>query len=109
MVLNGLSFKIEGGEKIGIVGRTGAGKSTMSLAITRIVELEAGSIFIDGFDISELQIQKLRNKITIIPQDSSLFTGSLRMNIDPSGLVSDQVIIDLLHEAGIESLLHRNS
>lgn len=89
LVLNGLSFKIQGGEKIGIVGRTGAGKSTMSLALTRIVELEAGSIVIDGFNISELQIQKLRDKITIIPQDSSIFTGSLRMNIDPSGRCTD--------------------
>jgi len=59
-VLRGLSFEIEGGKKIGIVGRTGAGKSTISLAISRIVELESGSIKIDGLDISQLKLDHLR-------------------------------------------------
>lgn len=67
LVLKGLSFDIEGGCKIGIVGRTGAGKSTLSLALTRIVEIEGGSISIDGFDIAQLPIKNVRDKITIIP------------------------------------------
>ena len=60
MVLKGLSFDIEGGHKVGIVGRTGAGKSTISLALSRIVEIEEGAIKIDGINISEMKISKLR-------------------------------------------------
>lgn len=66
-VLKGLSFEIQGGHKIGIVGRTGAGKSTLSLALTRIVEIENGSIEIDGVNIHEIPLKKLRQKITMIP------------------------------------------
>lgn len=65
-VLRGLDFEIPAGKKVGIVGRTGAGKSTISLALTRILELESGSIKIDGQDISSIELQKLREKITII-------------------------------------------
>ena len=83
IVLNGLNFIINSGEKIGIVGRTGAGKSTIALAITRIVELEKGQIFIDGLDISQVPLVDLRRCITIIPQDPTLFSGSLRYNLDP--------------------------
>ena len=82
-VLKGLDFKIKGGIKVGIVGRTGAGKSTISLSLTRIVELESGSIKIDGIDISKVALKKLREIIPIIPQDATIFTGSLRFNIDP--------------------------
>jgi len=66
-VLKGLNFKIEGGSKVGIVGRTGAGKSTISLALSRIVEIEKGAITIDGVDSRSVPLDKLRNKITIIP------------------------------------------
>lgn len=66
-MLKGLSFKIEGGNKIGIVGRTGAGKSTISLALTRIIEMESGKIKIDGQSIGDHSIEQLRQKITIIP------------------------------------------
>jgi ATP-binding cassette subfamily C (CFTR/MRP) protein 1 len=66
LVLKDLSFTIEGGQKIGIVGRTGAGKSTISLALTRILELEGGSIEVDGLNLSELTLSKVREKITII-------------------------------------------
>jgi len=67
LVLKGLNFKIEGGSKVGIVGRTGAGKSTISLALSRIVEIEKGAIMIDGIDSQSVPLDKLRNKITIIP------------------------------------------
>jgi ABC-type multidrug transport system fused ATPase/permease subunit len=67
LVLKKCSVKMNGGHKIGIVGRTGAGKSTLSLALTRIVEKMAGNIFIDGVDISEINIKQVREKITIIP------------------------------------------
>ena len=67
VVLNNISFKVRGGEKIGIVGRTGAGKSTISLAISRLVEIFSGKIFIDGLDIKNVPLDWLRKQITVIP------------------------------------------
>jgi ATP-binding cassette, subfamily C (CFTR/MRP), member 1 len=66
-VLNGLSLKIKPGEKVGVVGRTGAGKSTLGLTLSRIMELQSGSIKIDGVDISRVDLDFLRSKITVIP------------------------------------------
>jgi len=106
-VLKGLNFEIEGGNRIGIVGRTGAGKSTIALSLTRIVEIEQGSIMIDGMNICNMPLEQVRDKITIIPQDPTLFTGSLRFNIDPKEEATDQEIIDLLYKAGLEGLLAR--
>ena len=81
LVLKNLSFSIKDNEKIGVVGRTGAGKSTLCLALWRIVEAFSGTIFIDGVDISQIGLEQLREKITIIPQDPTLFNGSLRFNL----------------------------
>ena len=67
LVLKGLNFNIKGGEKVGIVGRTGAGKSTISLSLSRIVEICGGSIKIDGMNISQMPLEELRENITIIP------------------------------------------
>lgn len=67
IVLNRLSFKIKSGEKVGVVGRTGAGKSTICLAISRIVEIFEGQIFIDGVDIAMIKLEDLRSRITVIP------------------------------------------
>jgi len=78
-----VSFKAEAGQKVGVVGRTGAGKSTLFTALTRIVELDGGKIEIDGQDISRVNLKILRDSITMIPQDPTLFTGSLRFNLDP--------------------------
>lgn len=78
-----LCFAVESCKKIGICGRTGAGKSTIALTLSRIVELESGTILIDGVDISKVNLRTLRNKITVIPQDPTLFRGSLRFNLDP--------------------------
>ena len=108
-VLKGLSFKIEGGHKIGIVGRTGAGKSTISLALTRIIEMESGRILIDGQSIGEHSIEQLREKITIIPQDPTLFTGTLRFNVDPDNKATDEEILELLQKAGLSHLTTRES
>ena len=83
MVLKGLSFKIEAGHKIGIVGRTGAGKSTVALALSRIIELDEGQISIDGVDIASISLELLRDKLTLIPQDPTLFSDTLKKNIDP--------------------------
>ncbi|WFD21924.1 hypothetical protein MEQU1_000583 [Malassezia equina] len=89
LALQNVSFSIHPGEKVGIVGRTGSGKSTLSLAFFRFLEAERGSITIDGIDISTLSLQALRRKLTIIPQDSQLFKGTIRSNLDPFQLTDD--------------------
>lgn len=71
------------GEKIGVVGRTGAGKSTICLSMNRIVEIISGQILIDNVDINSVQIEHLRSCITVIPQDPTIFSGTLRFNLDP--------------------------
>ena len=81
-VLRKITLRIKAHEKIGIVGRTGSGKSTIFLSILRILEADSGSIFIDGVKISELGLYDLRQKITIIPQDPILFKGTIRENLD---------------------------
>ena len=89
LALRDVSFRIAPGEKVGIVGRTGSGKSTLSLAFFRFLEAEAGSIVIDGIDISTVTLEALRSRLTIIPQDSQLFKGTVRTNLDPFGTCDD--------------------
>lgn len=93
--------------KVGVVGRTGAGKSTICLSISRIVELCGGRIEIDGTDIRKVDLQLLRRKVTVISQDPTLFKGSIRFNLDPFRKVSDAAIERLLIKAGLEDLLNR--
>ena len=77
------------------MGRTGAGKSTISNTLSRIVELENGSIEIDGVEIGKVDLNTLRQKVTVIPQDPTLFTGTLKFNLDPFNLVEDSKIESL--------------
>ena len=105
IVLRKLDFTVNPGEKVGIVGRTGAGKSTISMALTRIVELMGGKIEIDGVDISKLDIADLREQITMIPQDPIMFSGTLRYNLDPFDESTDERITELIKKAGLEYLL----
>jgi ATP-binding cassette subfamily C (CFTR/MRP) protein 1 len=91
-VLEGFSLTVTGGEKVGICGRTGAGKSSLLNALFRIVELERGSILIDGVDIARLGLHTLRSRVSIVPQDPVLFTGSVRYNLDPFRVRSDKRI-----------------
>ena len=105
VVLKGMNVKIKGGEKVGIVGRTGAGKSTLAICLTRIVDIFAGQILIDGVDINKISLQQVREAITIIPQDPVLFQNTIRYNLDPTNCCSDEEIKDLLKEAGFAELI----
>ncbi|CAD0109869.1 unnamed protein product [Aureobasidium uvarum] len=96
MVLKDLSFKILPGEKVGVVGRTGAGKSSLALALFRALEAETGSIIIDDVDVSLIGLQDLRENIVMVPQDPTLFTGTIRSNLDPFGLFTDEEIFTAL-------------
>ncbi|GAB6030102.1 Multidrug resistance-associated protein 1 [Chamberlinius hualienensis] len=117
LVLKKVSFNIRDGEKVGIVGRTGAGKSSMTLGLFRIIESAGGSIFIDGVDIATLGLHDLRSRLTIIPQDPVLFSGTLRMNLDPFDSYSDNEVWRVLELSHLktfvsslsETLLHEIS
>ena len=98
-VLHGVSFATKGHEKIGIVGRTGSGKSTMALSFFRFLEASSGSISIDGIDIAKLGIHDLRTQLTIIPQDAILFSGTIRSNIDPFNEHTDAEVWETLDRA----------
>lgn len=95
-VLKNVTFKISAGEKVGIVGRTGAGKSSLALALFRGLEAQDGKILIDSVDIGLIGLQDLREAITIVPQDPTLFTGTLRSNLDPFELFTDEEIFTAL-------------
>ncbi|XP_004625600.2 canalicular multispecific organic anion transporter 1 [Octodon degus] len=100
LVLKGITCDIKGTEKVGVVGRTGAGKSSLTNCLFRILESAGGQIIIDGVDIASIGLHDLRGKLTIIPQDPVLFSGSLRMNLDPFNKYSDEEIwkaLELAH------------
>ncbi|XP_039283752.1 multidrug resistance-associated protein 1 isoform X2 [Nilaparvata lugens] len=105
LVLKGITFHINSGEKIGIVGRTGAGKSSLTLALFRILESAGGCIYLDGVDISRLGLHTLRARLTIIPQDPVLFSGTLRMNLDPFARYTDQQVWQALEHAHLKTFV----
>ncbi|XP_019905023.2 multidrug resistance-associated protein 1 [Esox lucius] len=103
--LRGITLKIQEREKVGIVGRTGAGKSSLALGIFRILEAAKGEIYIDGVNIAEIGLHDLRSRITIIPQDPVLFSGSLRMNLDPFDAYTDEEIWTSLELAHLKNFV----
>ncbi|XBW35547.1 hypothetical protein QEN19_001122 [Hanseniaspora menglaensis] len=100
LILKNLSFEVQAGEKIGICGKTGCGKSSTVASLFRITEIEAGKIVIDGVDISTLGLSNLRKKISIIPQESVLFKTTIRGNLDPFNNYSDDELWDALVNSG---------
>lgn len=105
LVLKGVNLSIKGGEKIGIVGRTGSGKSSMMIALLRMVEVCDGSIVIDGLNLSELGLDDIRKKITIIPQDPVVFSGTIRFNLDPFSEHTDVELWEALEKSHMKQFV----
>ncbi|CAN1285585.1 ABC transporter C family member 4 [Linum perenne] len=105
LVLKGITLTINGGEKVGIVGRTGSGKSTLVQVFFRLVEPSFGKIIIDGLDISTVGLHDLRSRFGIIPQEPVLFEGTVRSNVDPVGLYSDDDIWKSLERCQLKDVV----
>ncbi|KAI0657587.1 multidrug resistance-associated ABC transporter [Cubamyces menziesii] len=102
-VLHGISFALKAKERVGLLGRTGSGKSTLAMSLLRFVDPASGRIIIDGIDISTIGLHDLRSRITFIPQDATLFSGTLRDNLDPFGEHTDAECLDVLHRVQMMS------
>ncbi|KAJ9406729.1 hypothetical protein DTO045G8_5395 [Paecilomyces variotii] len=102
-VLKGLSFSVETNQRVGVVGRTGAGKSSLTLALFRFLEAREGHIYIDGLDVSKIKLHDLRSRLAIIPQDPVLFSGTIRTNLDPFSQYGDGELYDALERVHLIS------
>jgi ABC-type multidrug transport system fused ATPase/permease subunit len=107
--LNGVSFSISCGQLIGICGRTGSGKSTLSLILSRAMELSTGSISLFGKNLSEISLAQYRREVLVYPQDSFIFSGTLRKYLNPSGCHSDLELNALLRELSTASGMGGNA
>ncbi|KAM3474997.1 hypothetical protein MY5147_003980 [Beauveria neobassiana] len=94
--LRKVKFSVKSRQRLGIVGRTGSGKTTLTNAILRFIAVAQGQIIIDGVDVSTVKLDRLRKAITLIPQDPFLFSGTLRSNVDPSSTKSDDLVLEVL-------------
>ncbi|KNE58867.1 hypothetical protein AMAG_04404 [Allomyces macrogynus ATCC 38327] len=100
-VLKHINLKINAGERVGICGRTGGGKTSLMMALFRIIEATSGSIVIDGIDIATVGLQDVRSRLTILPQDAVLFDAPVRANLDPTGRVDDAALWQALEHASL--------
>lgn len=107
--LDNVDFEIKAGEKIGICGRTGSGKSSLLMALFRGTELHSGTIYIDGINIRNMSLHDLRERMSIIPQDPFLFDGTLRENLDPPGEKNDNELWEALKKCRLESKFKNHS
>ncbi|XXG48214.1 hypothetical protein AAC387_Pa02g2725 [Persea americana] len=105
LVLKGITCTFQAGNRVGVVGRTGSGKTTLISALFRLVEPDCGRILIDGLDICSMGLKDLRVKLSIIPQEPALFRGSIRSNLDPLGLYSDHEIWEALEKCQLAAAI----
>ncbi|MEV4820399.1 ATP-binding cassette domain-containing protein [Micromonospora sp. NPDC049274] len=103
--LDGVSFDAPAGSKVGIVGRTGSGKSSLFTALLRIVQPEHGRVLVDGVDTATLRLADLRAAVEVVPQDPVLLPGTVRDNLDPAGVYPDEEIIAVLTKVGLADRL----
>ncbi len=104
-VLDGVSFRAEGGTKVGVIGRTGAGKSTLFQLLFRFIEPERGAVLVDGVDLASVPLPRLRRAIAIIPQDPTLFSGTIRSNLDRFRDHGDEQLWTTLRRVRLDELV----
>ena len=109
LALRDINLEIKPGEKIGIVGRTGSGKSSLTLSLFRIIEAFEGKIMIDDYNIRDIPLKKLRRSISIVPQEPFLLEGTLKTNLDPLNLYTEYEIDEILKNVKLYEMLEHDS
>uniref|UniRef100_T1ILX3 ABC transporter domain-containing protein n=1 Tax=Strigamia maritima TaxID=126957 RepID=T1ILX3_STRMM len=109
LVLKGINCHIKGGEKIGVIGRTGAGKSSLIGNLLRLMEIDSGSITIDGIDIANVPLAQLRSVLAVIPQEPVLFQGTIRYNLDPFNEYTDEMLWNALEQSYLKEKISLES
>ncbi len=99
-ILKDINLKFDAGQRVAVIGRTGSGKSTLVLSLLRLTHIDSGTILYDGVDITHLPRQRLRQALTIIPQEATLFNGTVESNLDPAGDVPREQLTKVLASCG---------